>query len=217
MKIQLSLNKECPHCGYIGPFKPHKRTHRPNAVCPQCRFKERHRLLTLLYNSKDFFSGKKVLHIGPEFEFKKYFEKCSEYITSDLDQEGVDINFDLTKSPLETERFDIIVINHVLEHIKEDHLALKEMHRMLKTGGMALITVPVDKGYETTFEDERVNTPELRELCYGRHDHVRFYGRDIIAKIETSGFRVEVFQLDPITEIHYGLHRGASAYLCYKK
>ncbi|MEM7646108.1 MAG: methyltransferase domain-containing protein [Pseudomonadota bacterium] len=212
-----STEKRCPNCGYQGPFKTHKRTGRPNATCPKCGFKERHRLLTLLYNSQDFFSDKKVLHIGPEFEFAHYFKNSKQYVTADLDQAGVDLNFDLTKAPLESGSFDVIVINHVLEHIPQDQKALEEMFRILSPGGLAIITVPVEKSYEITFEDPKINTPELREIYYGRHDHVRFYGRDIVEKVSNAGFRVDVFQVDPILEVSYGLHRGATAYLAHKQ
>ena len=212
----ITSERLCPNCGFKGQFLPHKRTGRPNSKCPKCKFKERHRLLTLLYNSQDFFNGKSVLHIGPEFEFASYFENCTQYVTSDLDQEGVDMNFDLTQAPLEDSSFEVVVINHVLEHIPDDKKALSEIYRILSPGGLAIITVPVEKGYAETFEDPKINTDELREIFYGRHDHVRFYGRDFDDLLIQTGFRLEVFQLDPMLEIQYGLHRGATAFICHK-
>ena len=49
---------------------------------------------------------------------------------------------DLIQLPYRTESFDIVSALDVLEHIKNDELAVSEIGRILKTNGIAIITVP---------------------------------------------------------------------------
>lgn len=41
-----------------------------------------------------------------------------------------------------TEHFDVIICLDVLEHIKKDHLAIKNIQKLLKPGGKLILTVP---------------------------------------------------------------------------
>lgn len=52
------------------------------------------------------------------------------------------MRFDLLKCPLPDSSIDAIVLINVLEHIEDDNLALKQIHRILKPGGVAVIEVP---------------------------------------------------------------------------
>jgi ubiquinone/menaquinone biosynthesis C-methylase UbiE len=38
--------------------------------------------------------------------------------------------------------FDIVLLIEVLEHVKDDRKALEEIHRVLKPGGLAILTAP---------------------------------------------------------------------------
>ena len=44
--------------------------------------------------------------------------------------------------------FDLIICNHVLEHVLRDDLAISEIYRVLKKNGMAFLMVPVDNTLE---------------------------------------------------------------------
>src|SRR5690606_38985645 len=109
-----------------------------------------------------------------------------------------------------------VMLNHVLEHIPDDRAALSELFRILRPGGLAVITVPVVEGWEKTYEDPAIDTPELRELHFGRWDHVRYYGRDLRERIRAAGFEVEVWQAAPADTVTYALHRGASVFVGHK-
>lgn len=50
--------------------------------------------------------------------------------------------FDLTQCPLPDQSVDAIVILNVLEHIENDREAIKQLYRILKPGGIAIIEVP---------------------------------------------------------------------------
>ena len=54
------------------------------------------------------------------------------------------IQFDLTKCPLPDSSIDALVLLNVLEHIEDDQKALKQLYRILKPGGIAVIEVPAN-------------------------------------------------------------------------
>lgn len=54
---------------------------------------------------------------------------------------------DITKLKLKSNSVDFIVCSEVLEHVKEYKKGLKEMNRILKRGGGAIITVPIHQHY----------------------------------------------------------------------
>jgi ubiquinone/menaquinone biosynthesis C-methylase UbiE len=108
-----------------------------------------------------------------------------DYFPCDLDEQkfngfqgkGVS-HADITDIPFEDNFFDFIICNHVLEHIPDDGLAMRELRRVLKAEGWAILQVPIDYQLATTYEDISINTPEVRSKAFGRYDHVRWYGRD---------------------------------------
>jgi SAM-dependent methyltransferase len=118
-------------------------------LCPQCRSLERHRLLWLfLQNRTDLFNGheKTVLHIAPEPCFKgriEYLENMH-YIVSDLSASDPGKQIDITAINLQDQSVDVIICNHVLEHITEDVKAMRELARVLKNTGWAILNTPVD-------------------------------------------------------------------------
>lgn len=111
---------------------------RENVLSPSTLSLERHRLLWLyLSRETDFFSApKKVLHFAPEQAFYKRFKKLKnlDYTTTDLHSPLADVKADICDLPFEDNSFDIILCNHVLEHIPNDTLAMKELYRILKLG-----------------------------------------------------------------------------------
>jgi SAM-dependent methyltransferase len=52
------------------------------------------------------------------------------------------LQFDLTDCPLPDTSLDAVVLLNVLEHIARDDLAVRQVHRILKPGGVAIIEVP---------------------------------------------------------------------------
>ena len=103
-------------------------TQRNNVLSPSTLSLERHRLLWLyLQNETDFFTApKKVLHFAPEQEFYKRFKKQSnlDYTTTDLFSPLADVKADICNLPFEDNSYDMILCNHVLEHIPDDTTAM---------------------------------------------------------------------------------------------
>lgn len=170
-------------------------TQRNNVLSPSTLSLERHRLLWLyLKNETDFFSSnKKILHFAPEQAFYKRFRKMKnlDYTTTDLNSPLADVKADICNLPFENDSYDVILCNHVLEHIPDDTKAIKELYRVLKPNGMAILQIPQDLNRAKTFEDDSITDKKERAKIFGQYDHVRVYGRDYFNKLRSIGFKVE--------------------------
>lgn len=173
-------------------------THRENVLCPYDLTLERHRLMWIyLKDHSDFFTADQlnVLHIAPEQCFHKKFkaQKNINYLTADLVSPIADMHFDLHSIPLEDNRFDVVFCNHVMEHVDDALQCMRELYRVMRPGGWAIMQVPQDFSRETTYEDPSIVSPEDREKHYWQKDHVRLFGKDYPQWLEKAGFTVEVF------------------------
>ncbi len=169
-------------------------TQRNNVLAPGTLSLERHRLLWLyLKNETDFFTApKKVLHFAPEQAFYNRFknQKNLEYTTTDLLSPLADVKADICNLPFQDNSYDIILCNHVLEHIPDDTKAMQELYRVLKPGGMGIFQIPQDLDRATTFEDNSITDRNERAKIFGQYDHVRIYGCDYFDKLRSIGFTV---------------------------
>ena len=170
-------------------------TQRNNVLSPSTLSLERHRLLWLyLKNETKFFSENlKVLHFAPEQCFLKRFKslKNLDYTTTDLLSPIADVKADICNLPFPDSTYDIILCNHVLEHIPDDTKAMQELYRVMKVGGMGVFQIPQDLTRATTFEDNTITDKKERAKIFGQYDHVRVYGRDYFNKLRSIGFRVD--------------------------
>ena len=168
---------------------------RNNVLSPSTLSLERHRLLWLyLKNETDFFSDHlKVLHFAPEQAFYKRFKKMTnlDYVTTDLNSPLADVKADICNLPFKENEFDVILCNHVLEHIPDDTKAMHELYRVLKKRGMGIFQIPQDLNREQTFEDDSITDQKERAKIFGQYDHFRIYGRDYFDKLRRIGFEVE--------------------------
>jgi len=168
---------------------------REQVLSPGTLSLERHRLLWLFLQRKtDFFQKPlKVLHFAPEQAFYKRFKKMSNltYVTTDLQSPLADVKADITNLPFDDNSFDVILCNHVLEHIPDDTKAMQELYRVMKPGGWGIFQIPQDLKRENTFEDDTITDKKERAKIFGQYDHVRIYGRDYFDKLRSMGFTVE--------------------------
>lgn len=84
---------------------------------------------------------------------------------------------DATNIPYKDNKFDIVLAMDILEHIKDDELSIKEIRRVLKDGGLAIIFVPA-------FNFLWGKSDEL-----GRH-YRRYRLKDLKLKIKNNGFYI---------------------------
>nr|WP_315131286.1 methyltransferase domain-containing protein [uncultured Flavobacterium sp.] len=222
-------------------------TQRNNVLSPSTLSLERHRLLWLYLNEQtDFFkselvsdssftntkriklrdaetnSALKVLHFAPEQAFYKLFrnQKNLEYTTTDLFSPLADVKADICDLPFEDNQYDVILCNHVLEHIPDDTKAMQELYRILKPGGMAILQIPQDLSRATTFADDSITDQKERAKIFGQYDHVRIYGRDYFDKLRSIGFKVVeedyTNKIAPELVEKYCLAKGEIIPVCFK-
>ena len=196
----LGHGRECPICGvHRRKFLPYGYvTSREDALCPHCLSLERHRMIWLWLNrhSDLFATHPRLLHIAPEVSLMRHFKRhysnnASNYITADLESPLADMHFDVQHIPLAERSIDVVICNHLLEHVVNDRLALRELHRILKPGGWGIMLVPEDRSRATTFEDDSITDPDERTRLFGQYDHRRVYGRDYDERLRNAGFEVE--------------------------
>ena len=165
---------------------------RENVLAPGTLSLERHRLCWLyLKNETDFFTAPlKVLHFAPEQAFLKRFQQLKnlDYTTTDLNSPIADVKADICNLPFKENSYDFIICNHVLEHIPDDRKAMRELYRILKPGGTAILQVPLENDREKTFEDPTITDPKERAKIFGQYDHVRVYGKDYFDILRAVGF-----------------------------
>jgi hypothetical protein len=178
---------ECPICGYVGPFmdKQASTGTRKHAECPRCGALERHRLQSLVIKNvlqdRDP-SSMKMLHFAPEPFFEQFRAgQFGDYATADLNMEQVDHRVDMRNLPFDDHSFDFVLASIVFDYIPDDWIAIKEVHRILRSGGIAIL--PVSLVADKTVEYSAPNPYES--------GHVRACGVDYFDRFEKVFARVD--------------------------
>lgn len=222
-------NNHCPICGKNSiAFLPYGVRKRANAQCPQCDALERQRMIWHYAQAKGLFSKPlKLLHVSPErVLFAKFSQNPSiEYVPIDKFDPGYrypkgTLNVDITQMPFADNSFDALICIHVLEHVPDDALAMRELFRVLKPGGWGIIQVPLDKNRATTYEDFSITDPVAREKAFGQPDHVRWYGLDFKDRLAAAGFQVTVEDytgsFSAADRFRFGFPEDDDIYFCVK-
>lgn len=216
--------RECNFCGYRGLF--HAVDHPPiyDDMCPNCNSIARHRLVGLfLQRRPELGSAGRVIHFAPQSEeelAKILKQRSNEYQTADINGEHCDLELNLEAIELPNSTIHLCVLNHVLEHVRDDRKALAELYRCLAPGGSAIITVPIVEGWPTTYESEDTSAQASdhdRFLRFGNPEHVRMYGADLRQRISEAGFDLETFTATPDDVLCYSLERGETVFIAKKK
>ena len=215
----------CPICAMdfkkFIPLNPNKI--KTNYLCPRCGSAQRHRLLYLYLSAKCLILTEPInlLHFSPRPCLVNKLKQIPglTYITSDPTAANMDRNYDITHIDERDKSYDLIVCYHILEHIIEDHKAMRGIYRILKPSGMALFQVPFwDK---ETYEDAALKKPEQRLKAFRQNDHVRIYGyQDFINRLSNAGFQVTPVtyakQLGSQICSKYGLDEEEVIFVCRK-
>lgn len=206
--------RDCPICGYRGMFSPVR--HKPEIWCPSCDSRPRHRLLKLWMDREMVLPARaEVVHFAAEpWVRAEMGARGARYRTADIN-DLFELRLDITAIDLPDSSLDMVMANHVLEHV-DDAAAFAELFRVLKTGGQAVITVPMIEGFDETYEDPAHTTPEARKLYYGDPTHLRWYGRDIRDRFVAPGFEVAEFTATEPEATAHALHRGEKVFIGIK-
>jgi len=193
----IGTRYHCPVCGWhFRRMLPFGVSPRPDAQCPRCGSLERHRLIWLyLKQCPELFPCSiRLLHVAPEPVFCRILRGLPniDYVSIDIASPLAMMRADLVALPLYDNCIDAILCIHVLEHIVDDRRAMRELFRVLRPGGWAILQTPLDLSLRATYEDASITTPEGRLRAYGQSDHVRCYGRDYRDRLEAAGFVVHV-------------------------
>jgi len=176
--------------------------HRPGQTCPVCRADSRTRLAWLYATSVAHLLAEPVrlLHVAPEIGLYTRFAASAnvDYHPGDLEPGLYPWaprlhQLDLTALPYPDADFDVVIANHVLEHIAEETRALAEIRRVLRPNGFAMLSVPIAQKLAKTREDPAAVAPDSRERLFGQSDHLRLYGRDYAQRLARAGFTVELW------------------------
>ncbi len=206
---------------------------RKNAVCPGCSATDRDRLvyLALQHKKTALLPAAKILHIAPEpslvqFLSRNQKKRNAEYIQGVKYHEGFyyskDIQLiDLLELTFDNNTFDLIICNHVLEHIEDDRKAMRELCRVLKPGKHAIVQVPWSPVLNVTFEDANIKSAPDREKYFGQFDHVRVYASDYKNRLVEAGFEVRLVTQDDLDlsnymVVNYGLNPAEILFLVTK-
>ena len=199
----------CPCCGMKfrefkeGPFLNRPDRYDPkryinidqSVLCPFCGSMPRHRILAAWCEKHtELLRSSTILYFAPEpnmmLWMKRNRVKCT---TADLFQKA-DLALDIQKTGLPDESYDLIIANHVMEHVDDFREALKEIHRILRPDGLFICSFPMDPKVEILDEDESIKTDEMRLSRYGQNDHKRLFGLKADHLLADAGFSVTVIK-----------------------
>lgn len=235
LATHIGTRYECSFCGYRSrdlaatglniPVIQEKHVigaGRRNARCHFCHSTDRERLvyIYLKYELKLFQDKKlKILHLAPEKNLSVALRKVGfdVYQCGDLFTEGYKYpdyvkNMNVLDIPYADNHFDLIICNHLLEHVPTDLDAMSELLRVLKPNGKAILQVPISKNSETTYEDFSITQPKEREAAFGKFDHVRIYGQDYPERLKSVGFTVERINISEKYK-KYGLNKEEDLFI----
>jgi SAM-dependent methyltransferase len=197
----LGQRHSCPVCGWgCRSFLPyHGECHRTGAVCPRCGALERHRFLWLYLLRHGGLERRnlRVLHIAPEPCLRRKFARLTnlDYHCLDMAAEREEEWGDVTRLAFPDGSFDLVICSHVLEHVEDDEMAVRQIARVLDDAGQVVLQVPLDRDRTVTFEDPTITAPEARRVAFGQSDHVRVYGRDFAGRF--SGVSLKIGEIAP--------------------
>ena len=169
---------------------------RQDVICPFCYSAPRQRILSCwAEKNTDLLRRSEILYFAPEYSMMKWFRRNKiKVTTADLYDKRADLKLDITRIDLPDESYDMVIANHVLEHVSSYEAALSELRRILKPDGTMIVSFPIDPDLDTVKEQETGNAEERIRL-FGQNDHVRVFGKDSEDIISSSGFSVSIIDV----------------------
>lgn len=195
--------KHCPYCCYNGAFIS-MRKHLPESRCPNCASRPRDRLLANYFRQNNIvIDNKDILHFSPEPHLFRLLSSSPGYISGDIKKSKyAKFYVDVTDINYPDNHFDIIICNHIMEHVEDHMKGFKECYRTLKRGGYAFFSVPYDPTLEKTwYPSEGMTKEEVEKIC--GWDHKRIYGRDFPEIVNEAGFTTETYLLNEEDQSKY--------------
>lgn len=179
-----------------------------NIICPNCMSTARERLVIAMLADIDI-KEKKILHLSPEKNVYSFIKDKAIVTTADLlpgfykTIDGTIQKQNATHFSFGDNSFDLVIGNHILEHIPNDKKAMKEIFRVLKPGGRAILQVPYSEQLDETIENPGINNPAQQSYLFGQKDHVRIYFLgDYVSRLQRTGFRAEIVTYEALEKYY---------------
>jgi SAM-dependent methyltransferase len=100
-------------------------------------------------------------------------QKATEYITLDIvPGDNIDVVGDVLNSPFDKEAFDTVISTQVIEHVRKPWIMVQEIHRILRKGGICILTAPFLIPYHAD-----------------PHDYFRYTAEGVKSLFEDAGFK----------------------------
>jgi len=195
-------------------------------TCSKCFSLSRHRIIADYIKSNENLDNKVLGHFAAEECLENYIKKnfnlniynCFDYHpvgknfipvknTVFLDIENVDEkHFDF---------YDIIICNHVLEHV-DFFKAIQCLKKMIKKGGSIFLTFPIIDNWDKNYTNPKVKSDYDRTLHFQQFDHLQLFGKEIENNLETDGFKLS--KVIPFGEktVTQGIHQGETLFVLKK-
>lgn len=165
--------------------------------CPECGASPRERLVNYLisHGHLKLPKGGTILHVAPgEGSLVRQFSaEAGYYIPSDLNPARYNVDgiqfIDLMAFDFGVP-LDLFYASHVMEHVPDDVLVMRNLYAALRPGGEAWLVVPLwDK---PSVDGSADLSGREREQLFGQWDHVRQYGLDFADRLRAVGFDVDL-------------------------
>tara|TARA_S200000501_G_scaffold50078_1_gene40207 strand:+ start:288 stop:1049 length:762 start_codon:yes stop_codon:yes gene_type:complete len=198
--------------GYLTGYYP-----KLTLTCINCYSEGKQRIISNYLNSYNF-TNKNILHFAPEnclIDYIKLKKKYNEYVLADINPTKEIKKIDIENIDFPENYFDLIICSHVLEHV-DDELAIKNLKRVLKKDGIALLMFPIIDSWDKTYKNNNIKSNNDRELHFLQHDHLHLYGKDVEQKLSGNGFELE--RVTPFGEecVNFGINQGESLFVLKK-
>jgi SAM-dependent methyltransferase len=187
-------------------------------LCPHCGSLSRTRRLWDILNTILLKENISILDFSPSRSLYRILKNNASisYMSTDLSGDFLsDFKYDITNIDVRDESYDLVICYHVLEHIKDDTQAMKELFRILRKGGICIVQTPFKQG--DIYEDFSIQSDEDRLKHFGQKDHVRIYSiSGLMQRLIDCGFNVEIREFNAEMENKFGFKSNESVLLCYK-
>lgn len=182
--------------------------------CPVCGAQDKARLYALFLQRalpKKVPENYLLVHFAPESGLPDLIINHigrKHYRSADLYRSDVDDRADLANLSIYRDNsIDAFICSHILEHIKNDKVAISELYRVLKPGHWGLLMVPILLSIEETYEDDSIDSDEGRLRHFGLEDHLRVYSKMGFISLMTSvGFKIEQQNIETFGESIFKMH-----------
>ena len=211
---------------YNAPERQSEMLNKEEYTCPSCYASDRERAYAI-WMKRHLDASQSNLHIldiAPSAATRSFIKKTfplADYKCGDLFMPDVDYKLNLMDMyQIETESIDFFLCSHVLEHVRDDRQALRELWRVLRYGGKGICVVPIDLWQKEMDEDPDCTDVGERWRRFGQDDHVRRYSKQgYLARLREAGFFVKEYNAKDFGSKamqENGLSGTATVYVVYK-